>query len=322
MRSALSRATRCLRRVGACTAALAALFGCVPADEAIGLGSVEFTFTASRRTLPGGMATETTDDGWSIRFDRVVLGFTTMTISHIGVDGACAFRGRGAVSNVVFDPRVGLVQTFNGIEPSECPDVGLILGPPSDQTTLGNGASFSDLVDLATGEPAHAIVEATCTEVVSAPFREPRSLRVLLRFDSLRTSSRFGGCRAGARGVRIFEGEREPVTVRFAAENLFRDAISTTTGLRVAPFVAADRDGDGIVTMAELDAYPLLRMAERFGGFYQLPNGTKSGTFGDFVRALFGFTIQFRSENGICVGVVPETERGGSRLISRNVRSR
>ena len=305
----LAKATeRFVRAARWCAVALP-LAACVPADEAIGTGSVQFTFTASERTQEGVMDTET--DRWSIHFDRIVLGFKTMTIGQIGVADVCSYRGRGAATDVVFDPRAGVVQTFNGIQPVQCPDVGIIFGAPSDTTTLGNGVRSQDLVELASGLPAHAIVEATVTEEPRLSNRPDSTRRILLRFDSLRTSSRFGGCRAAARGVQIVEGGRDRASVRFAAENLFRDAISPRARLRVRPFVQADREGDddGVVTMAELDALPLAQIFD--SSTYQLPNGTRSGSFGDFIRVLFRFSIMFRTEDGLCVGNEPGAEDEG-----------
>ncbi|MBX3206695.1 MAG: hypothetical protein KF764_16620 [Labilithrix sp.] len=288
---------------------LCALAACVPADEALRLGSVQFSFRVSERTQEGVDATETLD-GWSIRFERTVLGFKTMTIGQIGVPDVCSYRGRGAESDIVFDPRLGAVQTFNGIQPVECPDVGIIFGPPGAETTLGAGVTSKDLVDLASGVPAHAIIEAVASREALGS-REPETLRIVLRFDSTRTSTRFGGCRAAARGVRVLEGERDQVSVRLAAEHLFRDAIAPGSGLRVEPFALAGRNGDGddVVTMAELDGLRLNRIP--FGGDYQIPNGISTDTFGDYVRVLFRFAFMFRNEDGLCVGNEPGSEEGG-----------
>jgi hypothetical protein len=267
---------------------------CVPADDALALGAVEFDFGVSELTAHG-IPAKFTEDRWSLSFERVVLSFKTMTIGKIGVADVCAYRGRGAAADVVFDPRAGLTQTFNGILPVSCPDVGVIFGPPSGGTTLGNGVSTSELLELAGGSPAHVIVDAVAA-------REPLTLRIQLRLDSERTSTRFGGCREAERGIRILSHEREQVSVRFAAENLFREGISTTIGLRVQPFLQADSNRDGVATMAELDALSLRSVA---GDFYQLPDGTRNGSFGDFVRALFRFSIQFRTESGLCIGNPP-----------------
>ena len=47
------------------------------------------------------------------------------------------------------------------------------------------------------------------------------------------------------------------------------------------------------------------------GPFYQLPDGSRTGSFGDFVRVLFRFTIMFRDGDGLCVGNEPGSEEGG-----------
>jgi hypothetical protein len=101
--------------------------------------------------------------------------------------------------------------------------------------------------------------------------------------------------------------------VRFAAELLFANAISTSARFRVQPFLDADREGDdnGIVTMDELDRKRLSTIAGTSSDFYQLPDGTRSGSFGDFVRVLFRFTVKFRTNDGLCVGNEPGSEENG-----------
>jgi len=278
---------------------------CVPADEALGLGSVEFTFAASRRTREGVTAQETEDD-FEIKFGRILLGFKTMTIGKVGVSDTCAYRGRGAVTNLAFDPRNEIVQTFNGIKPIDCPDVGVIFGAPDGATAPGPNVPGTELLELA-GGGLQAILEATATR--RSQFGDGRVLteqKINLVFNPLTTSSRFGGCRERRRGVQILANQRELVTLRFAAEAFFRDAIAVDAGLRVRPFVDADvrvGNADGVTTMDELDAYDLVRVT--YSQFYQLPNGTRVGSFGDYVRALFRFAVFFRSEQGLCVGNEP-----------------
>lgn len=285
---------------GVCQAA------CVPADEALPLGSVAFVIQASDMTHEGTGEGDVLDE-WELGFDRVLLGFKTMTVGRIDDPDACAFRGRGAASDVVFDPRAGLVQVFNGLSPVDCPDVGIVLGPPGDGTTLGDGATSDDVVELARDRPAHAIVEASASYVGREGERRNR-VRVALRFASDRTATQFAGCRSASRGVGVLATERQHVSVRFAAEHLFREALSMTARIQVQPFADADAlwgDDDGVVTMEDLDAVPLTAMAA-YGSGYQLADGTRRGTFGDYVRTLFRFTFGFRDERGFCVGNEPE----------------
>lgn len=304
-----------MRRVLAFCGLLAAA-ACVPADEAQGLGSVQFAFTASKLTLAGLQRSDTADE-YTLTFERIVLGFKTMTVGKIGAPDTCSYRGRGAITDAVFDPRMGLVQTFNGIQPVDCPDVGVIFGPPENTTVVAERTSPEDLIALAEGG-LHAIVDAT-----ALPDRLGESVpyKIELRFDPVTTSTRFGGCNdpttkgAPPKGIRIRASERDSATVRFAAEGLFRESIGNAGRVRVAPFAQADAQGnnDHIVTMAELDELALSSIVG--DGFYQLPNEARpiggsasSGSFGDFVRFLFRFALSFRTENGLCIGNPPGSQ--------------
>jgi hypothetical protein len=288
------------------TTMVALVAACVPADEALPLGAAQFTITGrgSPRTLPEDRIV----DEWSVHVDRFVLSFRTMTIVNLMDSEQCAYRGRGAKTNVVFEGTEGsVVQAFNGLKPGDCPDVGLRLGPPDDESVPGEGATAADLVALASGTPAHALLEATAVRKARPPFTlTDETMHVSLRFDSVRTASSFGGCRDAVRGARIRPGARYGVFVAVAAETFFRDAISSSAQLRFTPFADADRRGndDGIVTMDELDDVPLSSVG---GPFYQLPNGSRAGSFGDYVRAQFMFAVTY-GDGGLCNGIVPGTE--------------
>lgn len=303
----MSRATF-LRALSATVAAavLALVAACVPADEALPLGSAQFTVTA--RGSPRTLGEDVVVDQWSIHVDRFLLSFRTMTIVNLTSSDQCSYRGRGALTNVVFDGTSGsVVQAFNGIKPGDCPDVGMRLGPPDDRSVPGEGATGADVLELLNGRPAHAIFEATAILKARPPFQpQDQTLRFKLRFDSARTASSFGGCRDAIRGARIRPEARYAVFVSLAAEAFFRDAISGIAQLRVQPYVDADRLGndDGVVTMDELDAMPL---ASAGGPFYQLPDGSRHGSFGDYVRAQFMFAVKY-GDGGLCTGIAPGTE--------------
>ena len=297
--------TRCPLPIVA-LAAVALVTACVPADEALPLGAAQFTVTG--RGSPRTLSEDRVADAWSIRIDRFILSFRTMTIVNLKDSDQCAYRGRGAQANVVFEGTEGsVVQAFNGLKPGDCPDVGMRLGPPDDESIPGEGATPADLVELLNGTPAHAILEATAVRKALPPFTlEDETMHLRLRFDSVRTASSFGGCRDALRGARIRPRARYGVFVGVAAEAFFRDAISSSAQLRFTPFAEADRRGndDGLITMDELDDLPL---ASAGGPFYQLPNGSRSGSFGDYVRAQFLFAVTY-GVGGLCNGIVPGTE--------------
>jgi hypothetical protein len=286
-----------------CTCLLA--LACVPADEALPLGSAEFTITA--RGSPRTLADNVVIDQWAIHVDRFLLSFRTMTIVNLERPDQCAYRGRGAATNVVFDGASGsVVQAFNGIMSGDCPDVGMRLATPDDHTVPGDGATAADLLTLLSGRPAHALFEATATHAPRPGLATETTLKLSLRFDTARTASSFGGCRDAIRGARIHPDARYAVFVEVAAETLFRDAISSSARLQLQPFLLADREGDndGVVTMDELDKLPLISAN---GPFYQLPNGSHAGSFGDYVRAQFMFAVRY-GDGGLCNGIEAGTE--------------
>ena len=287
---------------------LASFAACVPADEGLPLGSAQFTITG--RGSPRVLSDNVVVDGWNIRIDRFIVSFKTMTIVNLTNSDQCAYRGRGAVSNVLFDGTEGsVVQAFNGIKPGACPDVGMRLGVPDDRTSLGEGGTLADLVSLASGTPALALLEATATHKGIPEQGIPdQRMQLSLRFDAVRTSTAFGGCRDAIKGAKIRPEARYALFVSFAAEAFFRDAISPTASLRFSPFVDADQFGnnDQKITMDELDALPLTD-ALSYSSFYQLPSGTTRGSFGDYVRAQFQFSVKF-GNGGLCNGIEPGTE--------------
>lgn len=264
---------------------------CVPADDALPLGSVSFHYRPS--ALAAGELF--TDEGFAITIDRALLSLDTTTIGQSGNDSRCAYRGRAAQRNVVFDVMSGLTQTFNGVEPDSCPDVGFILAPPTDVTLPGPGATGDDVISLADGEPAHAFVAATATSIDGATV-----YRLALRFDSARTTVRWGGCRDGVKGIAILPNRRVEKTIQWEVEAIFRESLGGAATLRFAPFRDADADGDRVITMAELDALSLAS-AHVYSDFYAFEDGSVRGTLGDFVRRQMRYAFTFDA-NGVCIG--------------------
>ena len=80
---------------------------CVPADQALPLGGAQFTVTG--RGSPRVLGDDRVVDQWSIHVDRFLIAFRTMTIVNLDNSDQCAYRGRGALANVLFDGIVGSV---------------------------------------------------------------------------------------------------------------------------------------------------------------------------------------------------------------------
>ena len=275
-----------------------ALVACVGQDQALSLGSVSFVLDSSIATQ-SELGSDLFFDAWTVKADRIALSMKTVTIGQTDNTDACSYRGRGAVSNVVFDPRKPVSQIFNGLGAGVCPDVGVIFGPPDNDTTPTEGVTGDDIVRLAIGNPAHAFIDATAT-------RDDETYRVELRFDTLRASSHFAGCRSGrGKGAVVHPDERETHRITFTIDAFFRQAIADFSYLRFQPFIDADELGnaDHVITMDELDALPL-RAVRVYSDFYVLPDGTRTGSFGDFVRAQMKFAFLFDGD-GLCFGNDP-----------------
>jgi hypothetical protein len=251
---------------------LVALEACLPTDEAVGMGSAQFTVRTSSFVRDGFLTSDRTDDRkpWSITFERVMVGFETMTLRNTTTGEGVYVRGSAEDNYVVFDPRVGLVQTLNGLEPATYV-VALLLGPPGGAFGVGPGATSADLIDLAAQEGILTTIDLNATHATER-------LAIHLRFDA-----RVG--RSFSLDERIlFPNERASVEIELAFEGLLFDGRE----YRLATFLEADRagNGDGVVTMAEVDALALdaVRTAD---APFTMPPGTIGGTVGDYLRVRF-----------------------------------
>jgi hypothetical protein len=301
--------------------ALAALLlaSCVPADHALPLGSLEFDVKGSHTTNEGLPTTFFAPfDEWTVHVKRVLLAFKTVTIGETNNPDKCSYRGRGAISDVVFDPRYGNTQIFNGLEASDCPDVGFVMQSPDGNTVPGAGATGADVVMLAEGNPAHAYVELTAE-------KDAQVYEVKLRFDTLKTPSRFGGCTAAEKGVRVVAEKRTTSSIEFAVDAFFRETLDANAVLRFGPFAGADANHDKVITMDELDAITLEQARTLANnatidpnepgsaprnpsdGYHPAPGSTIT-LFGDFVRAQMKFAFFF-DVYGSCIGDDPGTNQ-------------
>lgn len=282
------------------------LAACVPADGALPLGAAQFTITAR------ASGREHAIDGYEVRIDRFLIAFRTMTIVNLKNSDQCAYRGQGHQSNVLFDGVEGtVVQSFNGMKPGPCPDVGLRLAPPDDRTQLGEGAKVDDLVSFVSGAPSVAQLEVTAT-------RDEDVRHIVLRFDMARSPSAFGGCRETVgwetvRGATPMAGARDAKLVAFDTSVFFRMRLFQNPSLlAILPFFWADARGndDHTTTMQELDELPLSNIG------YELPppepsdagvRPTAEPSFGDFVRAQFLSAVHF-GKDGECDGLPAGTK--------------
>ncbi|MEZ4439569.1 MAG: hypothetical protein R3B72_10800 [Polyangiaceae bacterium] len=232
------------------------LMACLPGDDRPPPGSLYVDAEPSAATHAG----LTTEDGWQLRFDRFVIALGDIRLHELeGVEGQCNDYSETRYEwlydfAVAGREKVGLAHGLGrcSIEYSH--------RTPSSDSVLGTGASQADLDRMIlTASDAYAESERVSTWVVGSASRDG----VEKRFDwSFRRRYELDECPNlegdGFVSYVTFEAEREAtLTLRVAAEELFRDAVGDEGAFVFGPLADADVDGDGAITFEELDAAPV-----------------------------------------------------------------
>jgi hypothetical protein len=231
--------------------------GCLPGDERPPPGSLEVSAEPSDATRDGF----TSDDGWHIVFERFVSALGDVRLRNANSDLGYPDESCNEYSRANYDWLIDFTA-------AEREKVGLVYGlgicrvdfefrSPSNDNLLGAGTSAGDHTFMrARASDGHiedarvtlwasgAAEKAGVTKTFSWPFRQSFELEECTAASgeghanilTLRTGEA-AGMRAIVRGEELFRGEAD-------AETAF-DLIA-----------AADVDGDGDVTFAELDEAP------------------------------------------------------------------
>jgi len=228
-------------------AALASLItiaaACLPDDTRPEPGRLRMTVTADEAIASG----LTTADGWAITFDRFWLSLGEVRLA--GDD--CSPYAEGDYLRIL-DLRVAGAQTLNtSYALGDC-ELGFQLRAPRDDAVLGTGIdaeidqwmrtrATDAFVTEASGIVLHVAgraMKAAATLEFAWSFRQ--------RFDYLCEVITFRG------------GESRTLDVEIRGAALFHDRTGDERAeLRFDPLARADRDGDGAITLEELDAVPL-----------------------------------------------------------------
>ena len=237
------------------TALALAVAACVPADEALPLGSAEFTVTGrgSPRTLlddasTGGRSTRPLSPLVQDDDDREPDELRAVRVPRSWREDERRLRGHGG-------------QRGAGLQRHQARRVSRRRDParPAGRSNRARrGRDSRDLLALASGRPAHALLEATAVRRRARGQVEEETLHVRLRFDTERSAASFGGCRDAIRGTRIRPGARMPSSSRSRPRPSFAMPFRAMRLPLRRRSSDADRfgDDDGTVTMDELDALP------------------------------------------------------------------
>lgn len=240
---------------------------CLPGDDRPPPGRILVTAGPSDATRVGFV----TDDGWTVRFDRFVTA-----LGNVDLDGVNERRNGVEEEETCNDySQTNYEWLIDFVVAAQGEKIGLVHGlgactieyrlrGPSADTVLGVGATEADL-ELMRIEERDAWTEADeeGEEISLLALGSARRGEEVVAIDwRFRKSFEIRRCAVDEEGgdasrVDLTEGVEREVPVEVRAEELFRSAAIDGAPLQFDWYAAVDADGDGSITLEELDAVPV-----------------------------------------------------------------
>lgn len=224
---------------------IAMLAGCLPEDTRPTPALLTVTFRAGEATLNGF----DTEDGWHVRFERVVV-----TIGNAGISGESCTQYAEA----------DYFRILDGLNPTP-QKVGLVYGlgtcslqlrarNPELDTLLGVGISENDKVAMRTPGSDSRETDSGITFWVRG-YGERMGVRKSFEWKFRRRRVRYDECEVDGVDTFTLSAENEKaIELRVHAEVLIMDHVDPEKArLRFDPIAGADANADGEVTLEELD---------------------------------------------------------------------
>ncbi|MFO0667582.1 MAG: hypothetical protein U0174_26760 [Polyangiaceae bacterium] len=225
---------------------------CVPADTRPEPGNLTMTVSPSQAVENGFV----TADGWSIAFDRVLVG-----IGDVSISDACS-RYSSANYDRIIDAKRGRAQKLSIVYGlGEC-DVRFRISPPSSDALLGEGVTEADKTAMRSpGSDIYMPLSGISVDIQGEATRGVEHKTFHLVF---RPRVRFERCAGGnidgpaKPSIHLESGRALAYDIRIEAEALFRDDTKVDAStFRFDPFASADKNGDHTITLDELERVPL-----------------------------------------------------------------
>ncbi|MEO7331559.1 MAG: hypothetical protein ABI193_23495 [Minicystis sp.] len=249
--------------------ALAPLLGsCLPGDTRPTPGVLDFTVEPSEAVTAG----VTTEDGWTITFERLLVG-----IGGASVNGAACNNYSGNRYDRLIEATVPGPQKLATVYGLGTCALRFRVRTPSQSALLGEQVSADDLAFMKLqGSDAHVPSGGTSVYAQGHATREGVTKRFAWQF---RLGYSFHDCGSDAGPppedadsdagdsvtIEIHGGDAQAMPLRVFGEELFRAGIAEDAGLRFGPLAEADTDGDEEITLEELAKLPSPEPAEDAG---------------------------------------------------------
>ncbi len=265
------------------------LAGCSASDGGatpVGKGKVSFT-TWGEAYIETGIPKSVFTDGWSVEYSRFLV--TLRDVKVAGADGVVvAQMAKPKVFDLVKAGQKAVV-SFPDLPARAYTEVSYQIGPVDAAADLGDGVTAADRDDLVkNGASLHVIGAATDGSTKKT-------------FDwYFPVATVYEHCKASrdgkdTEGVVVTNGGDDVNQLTIHGDHLFYDDLASPSAkVRFGNLAAADKDGDGQITLTELSAVKLASIPKEKGTY-----GTGAASVDDlgaFVSALSRTVGHFRGE--------------------------
>jgi hypothetical protein len=264
--------------------ALAALPAC-SSDDGESDGSGTATFTAwGEEYIEEGIPAAEFEDGWSVKFDQFLISLTGISVHDR------AGKGSELEGNWLLDLTQPGPHELGSLDltAKAWPLVGYAIEPVTSSTEAHESTTGDDLELMEKGGYSVYVSGTATLEDVIKTFAWGFS-----------NGTEYSDCVSEidgkeVEGLIVANGGDEKVQLTIHGDHFFYDDLASFDAVpRFAAMAAADADEDGEVTLAELDAVPLVEIEE---GTYGTGSASHVDDLGEFVRALTRTLGHYRGE--------------------------
>jgi hypothetical protein len=264
--------------------ALAALPAC-SSDDGESDGSGTATFTAwGEEYIEEGIPAAEFEDGWSVKFDQFLISLTGISVHDR------AGRGGELEGNWLLDLTQPGPHELGSLDltAKAWPVVGYAIEPVTSSTEAHESATGADLVLMEKGGYSVYVSGTATLGEVNKTFAW-----------GFTNGTEYSDCVSEidgkeVEGVIVANGGDEKVQLTIHGDHFFYDDLASFDAVpRFAAMAAADADEDGEVTLAELDAVPLVEIE---AGTYGTGSASHVNDLGEFVKALTRTIGHYRGE--------------------------